>query len=108
MDSDERDIFYYLKTWGKEFIGAKEICRRAISKKRYREEPGWAKPILLSMVERGILETDGLGRYRIKPKARKGGGRWVSPDIEKMLRDKGIEVESKSLEIDDDEHYERL
>ena len=43
MDSDEREIFHYLKTWGKDFVGAKEVSRRAGSKKRFYENPDWAK-----------------------------------------------------------------
>ena len=109
MDSDEREIFHFLKTTGKDFVAAKEVCRRAAGKKRYHDDPDWAKPILQSMAERSILETDGTGRYRIKPKPKHGGGRWISPEIEKLLKDKGVAVESKGAgELADDEHYERL
>jgi len=109
MDSDERDIFNYLKTWGEEYVGVKEICRRAATKRRYHEDPEWAKPILLTMAERSILERDILGRYRVKPKAKHNrGGRWISPDLEKILKEKGVEVDSNSTQIDDDEHYEQL
>jgi hypothetical protein len=109
MDADEREIFYFLKTTGKDFVAAKEVCRRAAGKKRFNEDPDWAKPILQIMAERHILETDGTGRYRIKPKSKKGGGRWMSPEIEKMLKAKGLEVESKGgTELADDEHYDQL
>ena len=109
MDADERDIFNYLKTWGAEFVGVREICRRAGSKKRYHEDPEWAKPVLQLMAERSILERDILGRYRVKPKPKHGrGGRWIAPDIEKLLKENGVEVESNSTEINDDEHYEQL
>jgi len=109
MDSDEREIFNYLKTWGSEYVSVREICRRAGTKRRYHEDPDWAKPILQVMAERGILEKDLLGRYRLKPKPkRSSGGRWVSPDIEKLLKDKGVEVESNASELNDDDHYEQL
>lgn len=112
MDSDEREIFNYLKTWGKEYVSVREICRRAGGKKRFHEDPDWAKVILPIMLERGILERDAVGRYRIKPKSKKGGhGRWVSPDIAKLLKEKGVTVEgasSEGTEIADDEHYEHL
>ena len=26
MDTDERDIFQFLKTWGADFTNAKEVC----------------------------------------------------------------------------------
>jgi hypothetical protein len=109
MDSDEREIFNYLKSWNGEFLGVAEICRRSGSKKRYHEDPDWAKPILHLMLERGIVERDIQGRYRIKPKPKKkNAGRWISPDIEQVLKEKGVEVESQNLELEDDEHYEQL
>jgi hypothetical protein len=96
MDSDERDIFNYLKSWGKEFIGVKEICRRAGSKQRFHEDPDWAKPVLINMVDHGILERDGAGKYRIKPKSKKDkNSRWVSPQIAGLLKEKGIKVEGQ-------------
>ncbi len=112
MDAAEREIFDYLKTWGKEFVSVREICRRAGTKKRFHEDADWAKPLLQVMYERGILERDPVGRYRIKPKAKKGGhGRWVSPEIAKLLNEKGVNVEGASSdgsELAEDEHYEQL
>jgi hypothetical protein len=109
MDSDEREIYHYLKTWGAEYVGTREICRRAGSKKRFHEDPDWAKPVLISMKERGIVESDALGRYRIKPvKKKKGGGRWIAPDIEKILKESGVEVDSKGSDLGNDEYYEQL
>jgi len=109
MDSDEREIFHYLQTWGNDFVSAMEICRRASTKKRFHQNPDWAKPILQRMAERGILEGDALGRYRIKPAPKRGhGGRWISPDIEKILKENGVQVESNSEEAAPDDHYEQL
>jgi len=109
MDSDEREIFHFLKTWGNEYVGATEICRRASTKKRFHTTPDWAKPVLQRMAERGILDSDALGRYRIKPAPKKGHkGRWISPEIQKILKDSGVEVDSNSEEASPDEHYEQL
>jgi len=114
MDSDERDIFQYLKTWGNEFVGTKEICRRAGGKKRYHENPEWAIPYLGLMTERGILERDAMGRYRVKPKPKSKDGRWLSPQIAEILKkkadalkEKGIKVENAGDPIDSDEEYEQ-
>ena len=74
------------------FISASEVSRRAGSKKRAHEEPQWAKPIMMIMVERGILETDHLGRYRIKPLPRKKKAKWVAPDIAKILEENKIPI----------------
>lgn len=68
MDADEREIFNFLKTFGEEWVAAKEICRRAGGKKRFSQDNDWAKPILQRMKERNLLEGDELGRFRIKPK----------------------------------------
>ena len=109
MSSDEREIFHYLKTWGADFVSAKEVSRRAGTKKRYHEDPDWAKPIMLAMVERSILEGDAMGRFRVKPERKKNHKqRWVSPDIEKLLKDNGVEVEGAEGGLAADDHYEQL
>ena len=108
MDCDEREIFHFLKTWGSEFVGAVEIARRAGIKKRFYDEPDWAKPVLMRMADRGILESDSSGRYRIKPISRKDKQkRWVAPDIAKILQESGVEVED-SNDIASDEFYNEL
>jgi hypothetical protein len=108
MDADEREIFEYLKTFGEEWVSAKEVCRRASGKKRYNEDNNWAKPILHRMKEQQILEGDLLGRYRIKPVKKGHKGRWVSPDIEKILREGGLQVDVESAESAPDEPSEPL
>jgi DNA-binding IclR family transcriptional regulator len=108
MDTEEREIFHFLKTWGAEFVSLKEIARRAGGKKKYFEDPDWAKPLLMRLQERGVLETDSLGRYRIKPVAAKNkASRWVSPDIAKILEEKGVKVES-ATEAGSEDYYEGL
>src|ERR1043165_2598157 len=92
MDADEREIYYYLKGWKYEFISSREICRRAGGKRRFRENAEWAVPVLLRMVERGILESDPSGHYRIKApivSKKDGPKRWVSPQIARILQDSG-------------------
>ena len=110
MDADERDIFQFLKTRGDEFVGAMEIARRAGGKKRFYDDPDWAKPLLIRMQERGIVESDAMGRFRVKPIARKGKNkRWVAPDIAKILEESGVAVESEGAsELGSDDYYEEL
>jgi len=108
MDGDEREIFQFLKTWGTEFVGAVEIARRAGNKRRFYEDPDWAKEVLLRMLDRGILEHNPYGCYRIKPVSRKGKNKnWVAPDVDKILQEGGGEVESGEG-LAPDEHYEQL
>ncbi|MST95152.1 MAG: hypothetical protein EXS33_07780 [Pedosphaera sp.] len=110
MDADEREIFYYLKSYRNEFISAREISRRAGGKKKFRSEPEWAKPVLTRMVERGILEADTSGHYRIKPMSKKTGKRkWVSPQIQRILRESGKEfADIQTTDDEMDAYYDNL
>ena len=112
MDADEREVFQYLKSYGGLFIAAREICRRAGGKRRYYEDPEWAKPVLLRMQERGILESNSMGRFRIKPipKNKDKDKRQVSPDVAETLKESGVEIESADEEGDlgSDEYYDQL
>jgi hypothetical protein len=100
-----------LKSWGSEFVGGKEIARRSGGKKKFNEDPDWAKPVLLRMVERNILESSAMGHYRIKPlPKKKHDTRWVSPDIAKILEESGVKVEvpEPGNGLAPDEFYDQL
>ena len=107
MDIDEREIFLFLKSYGADYVAAREICRRAGGRRRYEEDHDWALPIILRMVERGILESNSGAQYRLKRAPKKKGERWVSPDIAKLLKEGGMDVEGAG-EIAPDEYYEQL
>ncbi|HPC61314.1 MAG TPA: hypothetical protein PKX23_11690 [Verrucomicrobiota bacterium] len=103
MDADERDIFCYLKAWPKLFVSASEIARRAGGKRRYRENPEWALPVLSRMVEKAMLETDSTGHYRINARYdEEKKKRWVSPQIQQILARSGKTFEGV-YEIEDTE-----
>src|SRR5258707_5917427 len=90
MDADEQDICNYLKAWPKQYISAREICRRAGGKRRFREDPFWANQPLLRLVEKNILENDAAGYYRLKPEEKQTRTkRWISPHIQQMLDESG-------------------
>jgi hypothetical protein len=111
MDADEREIYQFLKSRGTEFVHTREISRRAGGKRRFYEDQEWAKPVLLRMSERGILECNATGHFRLKPIPKKNKGkRWVSPDIAKILKESGVQIESAGDEADvgSDEYYEQL
>ena len=110
MDSEEREIFQFLKTWGADFVSYKEIARRAGGKRKFHDNPDWAKPVVNRLQERSILESDSQGRFRLKPVPRKSKAtRWVSPDIAKILAEKGLKVEgANTSEVASDEHYDAL
>jgi hypothetical protein len=103
MDADERDICLYLKGFPAQFVSFGEISRRAGGKRRYRVEPEWATPILGRLVEKGIVESDSTGHYRLKgrPKREKPA-RWVSPEIRQILEKSGKDF-NQVFEINEDE-----
>jgi hypothetical protein len=106
MDADERDICLYLKGFPEQFVSFGEISRRAGGKRRYRNEPEWASPVLGRMVEKGIIESDSTGHYKLKfrPKSERNV-RWVSPQIRKILEKSGKDFEGV-FELDkDDEDF---
>jgi hypothetical protein len=49
------------------------------------------------------------GRFRIKAEPKKGRKqRWVSPDIEKILNDNGVEIDGAGENPTADDHYDQL
>ncbi len=90
MDADEREICNYLKSFPNQFISAREISRRAAGKRRFREEPGWAGPVLARLVERAIIESDSTGHYRLRPAEKKNKPKkWMAPRIRQILQESG-------------------
>ena len=91
MDADEKDIFRYLRSEGEQFVSINSISRHAGGKHKFREAPEWAKAAVLRMVERGILEVDAVGSYRLKPRLANDSKtrHWVAPHIAALLRKSG-------------------
>jgi len=110
MNAEERDIYYYLKARRREFIGIREISRRTGGKRKSRVNPDWARPVLMGMAERGILESDGEERYRLKPMVQQEtkGKRWASPEISKLLKASGKDFHNVITPEDEDEYYDKL
>ena len=102
MDSDERDICDFLKSWSGQFISGREIARRAGGKWRFRENKFWAVPVLARMVEKGLVQADASGHYRLIAEKKKGGPKkWVSPQIQNILEKSGKDF-SDALDIAED------
>jgi hypothetical protein len=86
MTSEEIEIYQYLKSRSGEFINSNEISRH-VAKRRCRANPQWALPLLAHMLERGIVESDANGAYRIsslllaKIEADRKKQKWVAPHI---------------------------
>src|SRR5438874_2033891 len=102
MDADERDICNYLKGFRGQFIGLAEVARRAAGKRRYREDPDWALPVVTRLMEKNLVEGDATGHYRLKQaaKAERAKTRWVAPHIRKILEKSGKDF-GETINIED-------
>lgn len=104
MDTDERLVCEYLKSWQRHFVSAREVARRAGGKRRFRDEPMWAYPILTRLLEQGHVEADGLGHYRLKQQEYRSKKRrqWISPHLRRILERSGKDF-GEVLEIPDED-----
>lgn len=105
---EENEILLFLKSSPRDFFSVKEIGRRVGGKKKNRESPLWAKPILIEMARRDLVETDEMGHYRVtrerpRPKIRK----YISPQIRKILKQSGREF-GDDVVLDLTEDFESL
>lgn len=91
MDAEEKDIFYFLRADRLNFVPAPAIARQAGGRKRFQSEPDWCRAPLQRMVERGILETNSTGAFRLKPRPQPAGNTqmWLSPQIAAILKRNG-------------------
>src|SRR5947209_7209190 len=102
MDADEKDICLYLRASPEVFISGREISRRAGGKRRFQIDPNWAGPILSRLVEKGILESDATGHYRLKGRKGQKDKKWIAPNLRKILEaSKKFDDSIKVEEIDD-------
>ena len=101
MDADEKDIITYLKVWSGQYVSAREIARKAASKKRFQKEPDWAVPVLRRLVEKGLVESDDMAHYRLIPDSKKEKPkRWISPQLQKILDKTGKDF-SQGVDIEE-------
>ena len=107
MDADEKEIYRYLKSQSENFVTWHVISRHAGGRSRFQESSEWARPVLMRMQERGIVETDQTGAYRLKPVPTdlSAAPRWVSPQIAELLLRSGKKIPGAVRQGDDDEAY---
>jgi len=105
MDADELAICDFLRSWPRQFVATREICRRAGGTQRFREDPYWANQAILRLVEKGLLERDAAGHCRLaEPKEKKKGAKWVSPQIKQILKQSGKGFEEE-MDLGDPDDY---
>jgi hypothetical protein len=94
MDTDEIQIFEFLKKFPNRPMSVRELSRRVGGKKRLTEDPDWIRPVLRRMLMEEIIEADGYGQYQLKmrgqppsqpapkPKAQKGAkAKWETWEL---------------------------
>ena len=110
MDAEERAVYYYLKSWRPKAAPVRDIARRAGSRRRFRYNPDWVRPVLARMEERGIVETDATGDYRLRPMPQDVtvGKRWASPEIAAILQSSGKGFSNVVTPEVEDAYYEAL
>ena len=103
MDADEKEISDFLKSYPNQFVSAREICKRAGGKWRFREDDKWALPVLQRMLEQQLVEADTTGHYRLIPDKKKKDKKkwWASPDMKKILQQSGKQFDNV-VDIEDD------
>lgn len=105
MEPDEKDICKYLKSSREQYVSGREIARRAGGKWRFREDPDWAMPVLLRLVEQNILEADASGSYRLRQRAAKAPKQFLSPQMREILEKSGKRF-GDLLEVDEPEEFD--
>ena len=110
MDAEERAVYYYLKSCRPKSAPARDIARRTGSRRRFHYNPDWVQPVLARMVERGIVQADATGNYRLSPMPQKvtQGKRWASPEIAAILQSSGKGFNNLVTPEDEDAYYEAL
>jgi hypothetical protein len=101
MDAEEKEICEFLKSWPGQFVSQREVCRRAGGKWRFRENPNWALPVLGRMVDKGLLESDASGHFRLATEKKDKKKQWLSPELRKLLEEKAASQEVQVTEIED-------
>ena len=66
MTTEEMAIMNLLKGSPEEYMGRREIARKALKRTAFEENPHWADAALSSLVDQALVEQDDSGHYRIK------------------------------------------
>jgi len=70
LSQEEQAVLNFLATSRGAYFSAREICRKAGGKRLWDENQRWALPILSRLVDRGLVEQDNAGHYRLANSAR--------------------------------------
>ena len=70
LSPDEQAILQYLKCCGPAGASARELCRKAASKDRWKEDERWAFAAISSLKDKNLIGTTTAGNF-------------ILPDIDK-------------------------
>ncbi len=99
IGTDANCILQYLNNFPTQFISEMEIARRAEGRNRFAEDARWTHGALSELMELNMVETDGHGRYRIKPSMAKASGhgrKFIDPKLRSILEKSGQKIDLSS------------
>ena len=67
LSEEEQIILKYLEPLKEVGASVREICRKASTKDRFKENERWAYPYLSSLKDKKLVETTPNGAYRLPP-----------------------------------------
>ncbi len=70
LSAEALEVLAYLKTAPGKFVSIGEICRRAGGRQRFERSPHWARGLMSSLVDSGLVESNEHGHYCLVSKAK--------------------------------------
>ena len=68
LSPDEQIILKYLTQCGPAGASMREICRKASTKDRWKEDERWAAPAISGLKDKNAVITTPAGAYALAPK----------------------------------------
>ncbi len=66
MNTQETEIFEFLKRFPNLFVSVTEISKDVGCRKQFNEDRSWARPFLRRMEMDDLIESNPFGEYRLK------------------------------------------
>ena len=92
MNTEENEIYEFLKTRGSNFVSVVDISQALSRGRRFKDDRNWARPILRRMEIDGILESNPYGEYRLKEAAAEAETEPEPTDFIEALRKPGASL----------------
>ena len=89
---DEKCVLQYLRNYPADFVTEMEVTRHADGRSRYLQDKHWAHIAFMQLLEAGLVDSDGSGRYRIHSSAPEKTGskiKFLAPQIRDILEHNG-------------------